>query len=581
MLASCRERGQGAKIMLAAGLAAMALAAVLVAVVTARPLATRHVSRNLSDMKTLVSVYPDLAVSPDGDWVVAAWVEGCSDVAGCKGHVYLRAAVDASAAEESWGSKALVFSGGDPACAYDVAVAVTGTTAHVAYVVFNDTCGDPTQMQVRYRACSLSSLASAHCDGGEETVVSVDTLANKITWVDLAVDAGGNPHVVWAQYDQQGYFGEVLYSARDGSGWASEFTVASNAGGSSNNAPAIAWADDGVHVVWEERHRICYRRRGESGWEYPDCFFGPQTVYSAESPDVAAGTDRVFVVWDWCSDPDHDPDPEHNVPCSKYHLMYREWNSASDWGDIMEVGTNRSLDYWDSLGDYDSLDSAQDRDEYLLYLRPSVGLNHDGWPAVVWHASRSEGGGEEGEGGSESYVIYYSYAVSGTIDAKPDWITTTVLNEDQPSWLGSAAVGVGVGEGEQRLHVAYMGKPSKDSEDEWDVYYEGFSHNPHALIQADGLAMVGSTLTLDGSGSYDPQGFPLTYDWSLIGWPAGSVTTLSNSSAESPTLAVYVVGRYTVTLEVNNGLATSPLVPHTILVCDTVYSVYLPLVLRY
>jgi hypothetical protein len=569
MVARWREGKRGVGIVLAAGLAAAALAAVLAAGATARPLDFLHLHSNLSQTAVLISAYPDLAVSPDGDRVVAAWTEGYRDGVGYKGHVYLRAA---SGVGVSWGSKVPVFSGGGSTCAYDVAVAVTDTTAHVAYVVFNNTCSDPTHMQVRYRACSLASLDSGQCDGSEDMVASADTLFNSITWVDLAVDASGNPHVVWAQYDENNENGDVYYRASDGTNWGSPEGVALSG---DNNTPAIAWADGYVHVVWEEEaeHVIKYRRRSASGWEPPEPLCSPQTVYRPGNPDVAAEADRVFVVWDWCSDLDS------TLTCWKYHLVYLRSNDrGAGWGDdIREVGTDSP----DFAEEYDSVDDPHERDDYLLRLRPAISLNEDGWPAVVWHAKRNGGGGEEGGGGGESYAICYSYAISGT-DSTVDWITTTVLNEEQPNWLASAAVAVGARDGEQRLHAAYMRKPSKDSPDAWDVYYEGFSYNPQARIHVarGGLALVSSTVTLDGSGSYDPLGFPLTYDWSLTGKPAGSVAALSAPSAVSPTITVDVIGYYTVTLEVDNGLMASLLATQTILACETIYDVYLPLVLR-
>lgn len=460
---------------------------------------------------------------------------------------------------------------------------VAGTTAHVAYVVFNGTCDNPAQMQVRYRTCSLTS---GECDASEDIVASANTLLNRITWVDLAVDAGGDPHVVWAQYDEQGHDGEIMYKSRGGGGWGSEYEVASNAGGRDNNAPAIACADGSVHVVWEEEteHVIKYRRRGASGWDTEVPLCGAQTVYLPGNPDVAAGAGEVFVVWDWCSN-ENDP----ISPCSTYHLVYRRSNDKGEhWGiresETREVGTDYLRFYaYDSLEDYDSVLEGQGEDVYVQRLRPAIALNEDGWPSVVWHANRSGGGEEEGGSGGESYVIYYSYAISGTdsgTSGAVDWITTTVLNEDQSSWVGSATVDVGVRGSEQYLQAAYMWKPSKDSQDAWDVYYEGFSYNPHARISAAGLVLVSSTVTLDGSSSYDPQGLPLTYGWSLTGKPVGSVATLSDLSAASTTFTADVLGLYIVTLKVDNGLMSSPLETKTILACETIFDIYLPSVLK-
>ncbi len=66
---------------------------------------------------------------------------------------------------------------------------------------------------------------------------------------------------------------------------------------------------------------------------------------------------------------------------------------------------------------------------------------------------------------------------------------------------------------------------------------------------------------LDGYGSYDPEGAPLTYEWSLISAPTGS--TSSNASFNDRTLpnaafAWDIPGEYTFDLQVNDGTQDSP-----------------------
>lgn len=568
-----RSRKRGVKAALVVGLVAAGLTMVVAAGAVAARLDLIHTHFNLSQNTSRVSAYPDVAVRSDGERVVAVWMEGYKDIAGYyKGHVYMRVA---SQAGESWGSRTLVFSGGDQACAYDASVEISGAMAHIAYVVFVDTCEDPSQMEVRYTTCPLDGGSCA----GEEMVASVDTAFNKISWVDLALDDAADPHVVWARYDASGENGAVYYRAYDGTGstWGAEEAVRVSG---DNNTPTIAWADGAAHVVWEEEgnHQVWYRRRGSSGWEGAEALSNVQTIYTSKNPVVAAKSGRVFVVWDQCSDPDHSLDPEDPVPCSQYHLMYRQWDGS--WGDKREVGTGRSWEQWDQLVNYESTSNLDQRGEYLAYLRPSVRLNQDAWPSVVWHAYHVESGGGEGGGGVESHLVYYSYAVTGTVSGAPDWITTTLLVAEQPSWTGAAAVGVGGQSDEQRLHAVYMGKPSRSSLDAWDVHYESFSHNPVAHIQGDGVVLVDSTVALDGSGSYDPQGYPLTYQWSLVEKPAGSTAALSDASAESITITVDQLGRYRVRLEVENGLASSSLETHTIVACEEVFNIYLPFVLR-
>lgn len=67
---------------------------------------------------------------------------------------------------------------------------------------------------------------------------------------------------------------------------------------------------------------------------------------------------------------------------------------------------------------------------------------------------------------------------------------------------------------------------------------------------------VGTEVTADGSGSSDPDGDELTYNWSLT-TPNGSETQLSDPSAVQPTFTPDVEGDYTTTLEVSDGEETS------------------------
>jgi hypothetical protein len=70
-------------------------------------------------------------------------------------------------------------------------------------------------------------------------------------------------------------------------------------------------------------------------------------------------------------------------------------------------------------------------------------------------------------------------------------------------------------------------------------------------------AMVGETVSLDGSASSDANGDPLTYQWSFVSKPAGSQTAISNPSAINASFTPDLPGAYVVQLIVNDGRLNS------------------------
>lgn len=391
-----------------------------------------HIRTNLSGTPGYMSAYPDLAVSADGNRVAVAWVDGYNRDAGYKGHVYLRAASET----DGWGDKVQVFAGSSSACAYlRASVAITGTTAHLAYVVFENTCMSPQNTRVCYRACSL---LDGSCGTPEEVASASSQSGYQITWADLALDATGNPRVVWARYYSN--VSNIFYKAR-ADGWPSgDGTLVDVSSNRKNNTPAIAWGDNYAHIVWENETDggIGYRRCNATGCEEAPVYLYKYSSYPPHNPDVAAGAGRVFVVWDVLAQSPNE-----------YFLLYRRSNDGGgNFNSWREVGTDEEA--WSSLRPYSSNTTG-----FLSYLRPAIALDAGGWPTVVWHAADS----------GDSYVVYYTSAVSGT-EATVSWNTPAPLRLGQ---AGAATVGVGEPSGERHLHVAYMEGASVGDR---EVYYD-------------------------------------------------------------------------------------------------------------
>jgi hypothetical protein len=80
---------------------------------------------------------------------------------------------------------------------------------------------------------------------------------------------------------------------------------------------------------------------------------------------------------------------------------------------------------------------------------------------------------------------------------------------------------------------------------------------PAANAGPDQSGRVGQTIQLDGSGSRDPDGDPLTYAWTFTSVPEGSSTGIANASTINPSFVIDRPGTYVVSLVVNDGTATS------------------------
>ena len=67
------------------------------------------------------------------------------------------------------------------------------------------------------------------------------------------------------------------------------------------------------------------------------------------------------------------------------------------------------------------------------------------------------------------------------------------------------------------------------------------------------LSKKGDTIQLDGSGSSDPDGDPITYTWTIIEQPPKSSAVLSDDQAVKPTFVADSLGTYVIELLVTDG----------------------------
>ncbi|MBN1487079.1 MAG: putative Ig domain-containing protein, partial [Anaerolineae bacterium] len=105
------------------------------------------------------------------------------------------------------------------------------------------------------------------------------------------------------------------------------------------------------------------------------------------------------------------------------------------------------------------------------------------------------------------------------------------------------------------------------------------NHAPTANAGVDQTVETGDTVTLDGSGSSDPDGDALTYEWTQTG---GTAVTLSDIRAIQPTFTASETGILTFTLTVTDSWGLAATMPDMvqITVTETVYKVFLPLIMK-
>ena len=81
---------------------------------------------------------------------------------------------------------------------------------------------------------------------------------------------------------------------------------------------------------------------------------------------------------------------------------------------------------------------------------------------------------------------------------------------------------------------------------------------PIADAGPDRTELLGTPVMLDGTGSRDPNGKPITYAWRVVTQPAGSQAVLLSATSKTSSFTPQVAGPYTLALTVSDGALTSP-----------------------
>jgi hypothetical protein len=133
--------------------------------------------------------------------------------------------------------------------------------------------------------------------------------------------------------------------------------------------------------------------------------------------------------------------------------------------------------------------------------------------------------------------------------SQPNGSSASIFNNDQErAQFNSDALGVYVVE----LRVQDGIHPAQT--DEVEITVEESNNNfPVAEIAEVSAVAAGETITLDGTGSSDPDGDELSYNWSIISSPTdGGGTTITNSTQATASINSSVSGTYVIELRVRD-----------------------------
>jgi hypothetical protein len=128
-------------------------------------------------------------------------------------------------------------------------------------------------------------------------------------------------------------------------------------------------------------------------------------------------------------------------------------------------------------------------------------------------------------------------------------------NGNRRRWLAVLAVLAGL------VLMSCSGGGDNRGIDDWSggdpTYSAGGNSAPVADAGADQNVVIGTVVSLDGSGSYDADEDQLTYLWEFTSIPSGSFAALSDPAIVNPTFTPDQYGSYLIELTVNDGYINS------------------------
>jgi len=282
---------------------------------------------------------------------------------------------------------------------------------------------------------------------------------------------------------------------------------------------------------------------------------------SGAAPTADAGADQVVTTGDSHTlDGTGSSDPEGDTLTYRWSFLSVASGSSLSNGDI----NNSLTDTADFTSDVDGqyrirfvVSDSTSVDKDFMWVTATDGTNT---------APTADSGPDQNVTTGSSVTL----DATGSSDPEGDTLTyawsfrsvpasSSLANGDITDRLTDTASFTPDVDGNYRLRLVVNDGAFVDKDFMWAFATAGSNNPPVADGGANQTGVPNATYVMDGSGSSDPDGDPLTYSWSFQSVPAGSALTngdITDADTTSPSFTADAEGRFRLRFVVNDGSAT-------------------------
>jgi hypothetical protein len=155
-------------------------------------------------------------------------------------------------------------------------------------------------------------------------------------------------------------------------------------------------------------------------------------------------------------------------------------------------------------------------------------------------------------------VTNSTLAITGSVSDATSGVASVVCSGHAATiQTGTFSCSVGLVSGTNSIPVTATDVAGNITSQTLTITFAPLIADPIANAGPAQTVLVGTTVHLNGAGSTDQDGDPLTYRWAFVSIPTGSQAVLAGATTATPTFVADGPGSYTVQLIVNDGARDS------------------------